>query len=399
MINKNKKLFLSIFLLALTAGLAVSFCFVPESWMRIIGADDQLSNQNDSNFSDSNGSNNGNNGGDNNSSSQKLEIYQAELFVQSEWGEGQGEVGLSNPSERGVEDASPNYGPQSFDIAENGHLFLLDSVNERVIEYDDQGKYLKDFPIACGGTGDIRVSPDNKSLYVFSWRCEGIYKYSIEGEFLEGYSVLPNENKSPGLCTEGLDFDESGNIMLELRIDDYDKACRFYQIGKTGNEWKDNNHFGHISVDGKEFYHVHAINKYKETIQILNRDGLLQKELVVKLPQDAYVYYNGCDKEGNIYLDVAFSYGSIWDDDSYLDHFIWKYNRKGNLIAEIDRSLLLQELFKEKSKQIILSNSKTNGYYTDRFKEFRVSSNGDVYWLASLKGKGLKIFKYSKIEN
>ena len=392
MITQNKKLFPAVFILSLIAGLAVSFSLVSGSWIKIAGIDYL-----EKNCSNLNSLDNGNN--DNNDDNQELEIYQAELFVQAPWGDGQGEVGLSNPSEQGVEDAGPNYGPQSFDVAENGHLFLLDSVNERVIEYDDQGKYLKDFPIACGGTGDIRVSPDEEYLYVFSWRCGVIYKYSIEGEFLETYPVLPNEKKSSGLCTEGLDFDENGNVMLELRIDSYDKACRFYQIGKMGNEWKKNNYFGHVSKDGKEFYHVHTVSESRETIQILDRDGLSQRKLVVELPQEAYVYYNGCDKEGNVYLDVAFSYGSIWDDDSYLDHFIWKYNKKGNLIVEIDRSLPLQKLFEEKSKQTILSNSKTNGYYTDRFKEFRVSDNGDIYWLASLKGKGLKIFKYSKIEN
>ena len=99
--------------------------------MKIAGIDYPGKNYSSSNSPDNGDTNNDN--GDN----QEMEIYQAELFVQASWGDGQGEVGLSNPSEQGVEDAGPNYGPQSFDVAENGHLFLLDSVNGRVIEYDE----------------------------------------------------------------------------------------------------------------------------------------------------------------------------------------------------------------------------------------------------------------------
>ena len=290
-----------------------------------------------------------------------------------------------------------SYGPQSFDVDDRtGHLYLLDSINERVNEYDENGQYLKDFPIACGGTGDIRVSPDGKYLYVFSGRCYTIYKHKISGEFVETYPVLPNEKKMPGLGTGGLAFDENGNVMLELEIESYKKGCRFYQIGKTGEEWKENNYKGFISKDGQEYYKIKGIDWQTALVQISNKKGLLQREFQVKLPQKAYVYYKGCDK-GNIYLDVAFEHGSIWDEDSYLDHFIWKYSKEGKLIAKVDRSILLRELFKDQ-KQIILSKSGTNGHYADYFINSRVNSEGNIYWLTTFKNEGLKIFKYSKIK-
>ncbi|MBU4022970.1 hypothetical protein KJ591_01245, partial [Patescibacteria group bacterium] len=101
------------------------------------------------------------------------------------------------------------------------------------------------------------------------------------------------------------------------------------------------------------------------------------------------------DDKDNVYLDIAYEHGSIWDDDSYLDHFIFKYNKDGGLLAEIDRSTPLQKLF-EKPKAKILANYETNGYYVEGFKKIRVTSDGNIYWMASFKDKGIKIFKYSQ---
>ena len=74
------------------------------------------------------------------------ERYAATLFIEAPWGKGPGAVGLSNPSEQGTLDAGPNYGPQSFDVADDGQLYLLDSVNERVNVYDAGGEISEGLP-------------------------------------------------------------------------------------------------------------------------------------------------------------------------------------------------------------------------------------------------------------
>ena len=67
----------------------------------------------------------------------EMETYEAEVFIGAEWGEREGEVGLyKSPGDEGGD--GPVYGPQSFDVSdETGYLYLLDSVNERVLEYDE----------------------------------------------------------------------------------------------------------------------------------------------------------------------------------------------------------------------------------------------------------------------
>ena len=330
----------------------------------------------------------------------EMEIYEAELFIEAKWGDGEGEAGIfmSGGDEGG---AGPVYGPQSFDVDDRtGYLYLLDSVNERVLEYDESGKYLKTFPIACGGTGDVRVSPDGEFLCVFSWRCEAIYKYDISGEFLESYKILPNEKERPNFCRESLEFDENKNVMLKLEIEDFEKGCRFYQIGKDGDEWKNNNYENHISKDGKEYYKLRQINSHNRSVEIISKEGELLKkisvelsqELLIKLSQKVYVYYLGCDKE-NIYLDVAFEHGSM-DEGFYFDDVIWKYSKEKGLLAKIDILEPFKKMYNITDNKFLPNYSYTWAPIVNE----RVVVKEDIYRMFTFKNEGLKIFKYSKIE-
>ena len=301
-----------------------------------------------------------------------------------------------NPEEESVPEnensEGVSYGPQSFDINDsNDHLFLLDSVNERVLEYDENGKYLKNFPIACGGTGDIRVSPDYKSLYIWSNRCGAIYKYDIVGEFLESYHVTPGKN--PGIGNSGMAFDKNGNIMLDIQIEDYLKGSRFYQIGKNGDEWKENNYFGFISKDGKEYYRTKSIDQYHRSIQTLDVNGKLQKEFIIKLLQKAYVYYYGCDEKKNIYLNVAFEHRDE-NDGYYFDEFIWKYNKKGDMVSNIDVLSFLRKKHNVNDNKLLPDYS----YAWAPINYVRVDNIGNIYYMFTFKNEGLEIFKYSKVK-
>ncbi len=323
----------------------------------------------------------------------ELEAYEAELFIEAEWGSGKGEVGLWNPSEQGIEDAGPNYGPQSFDINESdGHLFLLDSINERIIEYDENGRYLRDFSIGIGATTDMKIK--DECIYILSFGSDAVYKLDMSGKILEAHPITPGKN--PGIGTGGIEFDENGNIMVHINIDGYyNEESRFYQIGKNGDEWKTNSYIGNITRDKKGFYFIEGVDWLTRKIQTLDRSGSVQKEFTIKLPQKAYVYYYGSDKN-NIYLNVAFEHGNI-NDGYYFDEFIWKYNKNGKLLAKIDRDIFVKNLSQELRIKI-LSNSETNGAYAREFRKIRIINTEEIYLMLPFKEKGVQVFKYSKTE-
>lgn len=326
----------------------------------------------------------------NNEENPELETYESELFIEAKWGTGKGEVGLFNPSEQGIEDAGPNYGPQSFDINEsNGHLFLLDSINKRVIEYGESGKYLRDFSIGIGATTDIKIKDEH--IYILSFGSDAVYKLDMSGKILETYLITPGKN--PGIGNGGIEFDEDENIMVETSIDGYnDDNYRFYQIGPNGDEWKTNSYVGNITRDKKGFYFIKGIDWLTRKVQILDRSESVQKEFTVKLPQKAYVYYYGSD-ENNIYLNIGYK-DFIETKEGISDEFVFKYDKKGTLLAKFDLFVPLRKFF---SDDEILAIPKLYLYAND-FINVRISKNGEMHRMFSFKDKGIMIFKYSKTE-
>jgi hypothetical protein len=397
-ISKKSLLAAAIIVLLLVAGIFVCV-FLTQRYGHISGAGKNIQNRNSAannaaitqnSFTDI--KNNENSASDNSvpaPTPPPTEKYEAKLFVEASWGKSRGQVGLSNPSDQGIVDAGPNYGPQSFDVANDGHLFLLDSVNERMIEYDQNGKYVKDFPIGCGGTGDIRVSPDQEFLYVFSWRCGAVYEYDLAGKPLETYK-LSKDMLMATLGGNGLGFDESGNIMLGMAIDGYgkeNKEERFFQIGKNGDEWKNNNYKGFLLSNG-DYYYDRFIDWQTGGAQIIDKNGSIKKEFTIKDPEQnskMYMYFAGSDSKNNVYerIDVEFNNPA---DDKGTDNMFLKYDLNGNKIATID--VLTPLSYKERGSY----------FYTDYFQSRRVSKSGEIYYAFFFKDKGEKIYKYSKVD-
>lgn len=323
----------------------------------------------------------------------KLETYKSELFIQAKWGKGRGEVGmLYNPDEIGKEgDIGPNYGPQSFDIDEaTGHLFLMDSINERMIEYDENGKYLRDFPIGIGATTDMKIKDNH--IYVLSFGSDAVYKLDTSGKILEIYLIASEKN--PGIGNLGIEFDENGNIMVETSIKGYNNNdYRFYQASPNGDKWKTNSYKGNISRDKKGFYFARGSDWYTSKIQKVDEKGNVQKEFTVKLKEKAYVYYEGFDDKDNVYLNIGYK-DPIKTEEGSSDEFIWKYSKDGKLLAEIDLFSPFRKFFKDDE---LLAIPRIYSY-ARQFKGDRITSDGDIYYMFNFKGNGIMIFKYSKIK-
>lgn len=319
------------------------------------------------------------------------ETYESKLFIGAKWGKGKGEVGLLYDPKEAGEETGPNYGPQSFDVDEaTGHLFLMDSINERIIEYDENGKYLGDFSIGIGATTDMKIK-DNY-IYILSFGSDAVYKLDMSGKILETYLIASGKN--PGIGNEGIEFDENGNVMVETSIKEYNNnEYRFYQIGPNGDEWKTNSYKGNISRDKKGFYFARGSDWYTSKIQKVDKDGNVQKEFTVKLKEKAYVYYEGFDDKDNVYLNIGYK-DPIKTEEGSSDEFVWKYNKNGNLLTEIDLFIPLKKYFKDSELLAVPRIYQ----YARQFRYIRITSNGDIYCMFNFEGRGIMIFKYSKVK-
>jgi hypothetical protein len=72
-----------------------------------------------------------------------------ELMADAAWGNGPGEVGLSN------EEGLAPVGPDAFDIASNGDIALLDEVNKRVLLFNLYTRETSSYAVDLKGWGDL----------------------------------------------------------------------------------------------------------------------------------------------------------------------------------------------------------------------------------------------------
>ena len=102
--------------------------------------------------------------------------------------------------------------PASFDIDEEGNIYVADTKNSRIQKYDESGKYIATFGQRGEGPGEfiypyyIRISGDK--IFIFDAGNIRISNFSLEGEFIDSYSAAKMFSTAV--------FDYEGNIYTKV---------------------------------------------------------------------------------------------------------------------------------------------------------------------------------------
>ncbi len=102
--------------------------------------------------------------------------------------------------------------PASFDIDEEGNIYVADTKNSRIQKYDESGKYIATFGQRGEGPGEfiypyyIRIS--SNKIFIFDAGNIRISKFSLEGEFIDSYSAARMFSTAV--------FDYEGNIYTKV---------------------------------------------------------------------------------------------------------------------------------------------------------------------------------------
>ena len=113
------------------------------------------------------------------------ERYTYTEFIRTPWGDGDGKVGIYDTSSSA--DAGPSIGPNSFSVDENGNIYVLDTVNGRVLRFDPNGVYGNSITIAPIWPDDIGVR--NGNIYIFDIGSKKILKYDLTGKDIAVYTL------------------------------------------------------------------------------------------------------------------------------------------------------------------------------------------------------------------
>lgn len=90
--------------------------------------------------------------------------------------------------------------PADFIVDNNGNLFIADTVNHRIVKYDNKGNYIKDFGanyqnMQKGNWYDHIGVDGQNNVYVLDWNNVNIIKFDNDGNYQD---TIPNVNAHTG---------------------------------------------------------------------------------------------------------------------------------------------------------------------------------------------------------
>jgi hypothetical protein len=319
----------------------------------------------------------------------RMEEYVGRVIIRAGFGEGPGQFGIYE-YEQGVA------GPNGIAVDNEGYIYIIDDINGRVNKFDREGKYVSSINIEWGGEelcvdfeGNLYIYatwPEQTDVRIFDK--EG----RLLGRLLEDYSQYSVEELSKLVTMDGVKVDRLGNVYVVY--DDVEGRERLFKISPTGTLLKplfqEEIPVSAKAVLEEEEYYLssHPLNEEGGVIRVLDRKGMLKREILVKVPKRFIGEYElgivtppvlKVDRDNNIYvllslLDKGVPY--IWFKD-----LVMKYNPRGELLAEI-------ELFE-------LPFEEADLVYEGALNE-TVDREGNVYRMVWSPKRGVEVIKYEK---
>lgn len=265
-------------------------------------------------------------GGEDKARSVEPEEYVSEVFLDLSVGDGPYQVAISK-EDRGV-------GPNSIAIDKRNNVYILDTVNFRILKYNEKGAFLGSFKTAprrkATGTGnDICVGSDGK-IYLLNTAYSLLKIFNPDGTLLGKFS-FPNRREfndsGHQVLPQLVMINEHDDLFLGDRFDSYpvtqiDEVSGKITLGNlqggTPSSCKSKRH----SVL-KEDTHTFVINK-------VNNDGKSEKQIKVSSEGLATGYLIKDDeKTGHSYIFLT------THDEHYkkVKRVVQKYDMNGLLVA------------------------------------------------------------------
>jgi hypothetical protein len=337
-----------------------------------------------------------------------LEEYVSKEIIAADWGKELGKIGIYT-SEKEI------LGPVAMDVDREGNIYIFDSVNWRVVIYNNKGSYTSTVNLEedkirepyRGGRGKIKVDSEG-NMYIRSWPL--LRKYNSKGKLVKGYLYYTEEYPkgfSKKFSAYLKDLDERGILEIVkperfgffmgtifpskyLPVSGYldgvptkeisshyerTEKVIFYMapggIGWWTYPWVPST----LTKKWKEFTISHPDYIEHNYIVIATEEGEIEK--IITLPQEGISEYHPLkeDYQGYIY---------IYADKHNKEECVYKYNYLGELVAEI------------KVKPPYFYGS--HGWYV--IYPF-ISWNGEIYqiyWDANKLDEGFRVIRWERRE-
>jgi cell wall-associated NlpC family hydrolase len=201
-----------------------------------------------------------------------------------------------------------NEGPSSFTVDDNKNIYILDSLNKKIIVFN-KDKFLYHIPIDfVNYARDILYNKG--SLYLLD-ESNVVYAIDLKGDIEKIYWIPNNINV---VSSKGLALNSNGNIVIQYDVNEYD-------IENKKNS------------EGYSFNYKKIFTKYYEGgVKIISGNWLNKKEIKIDFTEGSgCVNIIGKDKYNNLYVSVE---EDVPNSPLVLcEHTIRKIDSNGNQVA------------------------------------------------------------------
>lgn len=252
------------------------------------------------------------------------EQYESRIIIDVKRGNGSDEIGILMAPD------SMCYGPGSFDVDGNGTIYLLDSVNRRIMVFNRNGKLVRSFPVESKGyivsiavdeSYDVWVS-DAENYTILHYTGDGVLTQRIR------YGAGPRRQVEPFIRIR------NGEIFLALS-----KIEITQMLPESGEKGEQVNLAKRIPLSKNE--QVHMIGELSHCIYI-------PLYIIDETPRIRVIEGNDVIYDITFYgIDTTYS-ASFISEDMYGNVYfmltslikntvqIWKYNQNFEYVTKID---------------------------------------------------------------
>lgn len=318
------------------------------------------------------------------------EKYEMKTLMEIPWGSKPGELGTKVVEGLAIV-------PDRLSVDGKGNIYIFDKANNRINKYNKSGGFIQDYKVDSfvkhtpEGAGqslvvqkDIDMGVDGtENIYILNGTDFKIRKINAKGEVVDRLPAPAGTNYiriERGGRVDAIKYNVDGQIEL---FDVSSKATKLVKGFTTPG--------GLNIVIGEN----KGINEPR-SLQIINKDGNLIKELEIKTPYELYtVDLLGTDDAGNIFLAIKRQSDETklkevepneFKTIRLLGWYVRKYDDTGNnLIAE--------------EKFILNSNIDNRFSITGFNKSFSIDKQGNIYLMVMFgpptgRVHGFKVFKW-----
>ncbi len=240
------------------------------------------------------------------------------------YGKGKGEIGAVDEGEGAL------IGPKSFAVDDEGNIYILDTVNNRIQIFSLSGDYLSNIPLKKGIFAEDIAVDKQGLIYIYDGMIGELYQYDKNGNVIN--KILVDEKRWQGRGEMHIrnnkiyvDASDQTNMLREFLVAEIIDSSLIVQRDEELKKPLDKGY----GESGKRYKFKNFIKGENVEVEIMDRDSTSSKTVSFSLEGIDSIEFFGEDQNQNFYIKTNS------EEDGKLIMEVHKFNANGDYINTI----------------------------------------------------------------